>query len=181
MGLTVLYLIVEVTVVSQTVNGKEALPHSASQAGRNTHPDEALNLIWNGIYHHNHHTIVARAALQAVSPGSCTGSWLRSSSWAAHTAPWPSPSSAVGNWRTKQMQQSVWGQVHSDSEKQLEQTCIVYALVKVCNDGIQCFSLKEVKMLSEAKCRLFCGVVVPVKVFFFSSNIQTNNTIKSLS
>lgn len=37
-------LVVEVTGFSQAVNGEKTLPHSTSQAWRNTHPDEPLNL-----------------------------------------------------------------------------------------------------------------------------------------
>lgn len=40
----ILHLVVEVTGFSQTVNTEKALPHSTSQAWRNTNPDESLNL-----------------------------------------------------------------------------------------------------------------------------------------
>lgn len=42
--LIVSHLVVEVTGFSQTVNGEKTLPHSTSQAWRNTHPDKSLNL-----------------------------------------------------------------------------------------------------------------------------------------
>lgn len=42
--LLVVYLVVEVTGISQTVDGEETLPNSTSQTRRNTHPDESLNL-----------------------------------------------------------------------------------------------------------------------------------------
>lgn len=38
------YLVAEGTALPQTVDGEETLPHSATQAWRNTHPDESLNL-----------------------------------------------------------------------------------------------------------------------------------------
>lgn len=42
--LIVFYLVVEVTGFSQTVYGEKTLPHSTSQAWRDTHPDKSLNL-----------------------------------------------------------------------------------------------------------------------------------------
>lgn len=38
------HLVVEVTGFSQTVNAEKTLPHSASQAWRNAHSHESLNL-----------------------------------------------------------------------------------------------------------------------------------------
>lgn len=49
--LAVFYLVAEVTGFSQTVNGEKTLPHSTSQAWRNTHPDESLNLKTQSVLH----------------------------------------------------------------------------------------------------------------------------------
>lgn len=56
-------------------------------------------------------------ALGWISPGSCIWSLIHSSSWAAHTAPSPWLSSAVGNWKTMQMLWSLWD--HFESEETL--------------------------------------------------------------